>query len=196
MQDGPKIAFVQFWTTSEPEDNPYWDFFRERYGLRVSSDPDFIFASIFGGGIERYAEDCVRIGIIYENVRPDFNVFDYALGFDYLQFEDRYLRLPLWVRAWKSIGLPDRSDERLFDREFCSLVNGNKQMGERIEFMDRLSEYRAVASGGSVANNVGYDIGPGQQNKIAFCRNYKFNIAFENSSTNGYTTEKIGRAHV
>ena len=150
---------------------------------------------MFGGGLEGYAPDCVRVGIIYENVRPDFNTFDYALGFDYLQFEDRYLRLPPWSRAWKSIGPPDRSDERLFDRDFCSLVHGNKQMGgERIEFMNRLSEYRAVASGGSVANNIGYDIGPGQRNKVAFCWSYKFNIAFENSTTNGYTTEKIVNA--
>ena len=31
----------------------------------------------------------------------------------------------------------------------------------------------------------------GVKNKLDFCQKYKFNIAFENSSSPGYTTEKI-----
>ena len=79
------------------------------------------------------------------------------------------------------------------DRDFCSFVVSNsRESEERIRFFHDLSEYRPVASGGKYANNVGGPV----TDKRAFIRNYKFNIAFENSSYPGYTTEKIAEAWV
>ena len=40
-------------------------------------------------------------------------------------------------------------------------------------------------------NNVGGPV----KDKLEFCRGYKFNIAFENSASPGYTTEKIMEAY-
>lgn len=50
-----------------------------------------------------------------------------------------------------------------------------------------LSKYKQVDSGGAYKNNVGGRVA----DKKEFISNYKFNIAFENSAKDGYTTEKI-----
>ena len=38
--------------------------------------------------------DCVRLMFMGENMSPDFTVFDYCIGFDFMEFGDRYFRLP------------------------------------------------------------------------------------------------------
>ncbi|WP_104749076.1 glycosyltransferase family 10 domain-containing protein [Helicobacter cynogastricus] len=40
-----------------------------------------------------------RIAYIGENERIDFNVYDFGIGFDDLEFNDRYLRVPLYYQA-------------------------------------------------------------------------------------------------
>jgi hypothetical protein len=76
---------------------------------------------------------------------------------------------------------------------FCSFVVSNaKESEERINFFHELSKYKQVASGGKYANNVGGPVA----NKRDFISKYLFNIAFENSSFPGYTTEKIAEPWV
>lgn len=50
-----------------------------------------------------------------------------------------------------------------------------------------MSKYKTIASGGRLYNNVGGAVA----DKLDFISRYKFNIAFENSAYDGYTTEKI-----
>jgi hypothetical protein len=70
---------------------------------------------------------------------------------------------------------------------FCSFIFGNGKPQRRNEFFHALSAYKSVDSAGRWMNNMGYTV----DNKIKFLRHYKFNIAFENESSLGYTTEKI-----
>lgn len=46
--------------------------------------------------------------------------------------------------------------------------------------------------GGRVRNNIGFLV----SDKVAFLRNYKFSIAFENESYPGYTTEKLPESFI
>ena len=55
---------------------------------------------------------------------------------------------------------------------------------------DLLSAYRTVSSGGRYRNNVGEPVA----DKLAFQQHHKFDIAFENTSHDGYTTEKLVQA--
>ena len=72
--------------------------------------------------------------------------------------------------------------------DFCSFVVSNPHGNEaRAQFMDELSKYKTVHSGGRWRNNVGGPVA----DKMAFQKTHKFSIAFENACHPGYTTEKI-----
>ena len=65
----------------------------DKFDFEISTNPDYI---ISFEAIPDYLEyDCVRIQCTGENIRPDFNITDYAIGFDFINFDDRYLRWPL-----------------------------------------------------------------------------------------------------
>jgi hypothetical protein len=81
--------------------------------------------------------------------------------------------------------------------KFCSFVvsnAGKKKTQRRVDFFHTLSEYKKVDSGGRYLNNIGGPLAAGSASKIKFLSEYKFNIAFENKSKPGYTTEKIVEA--
>jgi len=173
----------------KPEVAIYLRILRELYDVEISDRPDYV----FDGGIGRdYVNcDCIRIVTVGESYTPDFNFFDYAIGFDDLTFGDRYLRLPLFAAypEFRQLKAPDLSDpSRYLKRGFCSFVVSNDEGDPmRVEFFRRLSKYKPVASGGKLFNNVGGRV----PDKNAFIAQYKFNIAFENSCVPGYTTEKV-----
>lgn len=75
------------------------------------------------------------------------------------------------------------------NRGFCSFVVSNNFCASpmRTIIFEELSKYKFVASGGRYANNIGSPV----KDKFQFLNKYKFNIAFENSAVDGYTTEKL-----
>lgn len=190
-----KIRFLNFSKQRPPEFWPYYNLIAKHYEIDQTGRPDYIIDR--GLPILHYQYgDCVKILFVNENEVPDFNQFDYAVGFDYLSFGDRYIRHPLFARYPTFALLNERrsvTKDDLAKRKFCSFVVSNSDMCDPIrrKFFERLSEYKRVDSGGKYLNNVGGPV----SDKIEFCRNYKFNIAFENSSSLGYTTEKIMEAY-
>ena len=186
-----KIAFTDFWDGFDERDNFFVRRLSGRYELEWSDEPDYLFFSVFGK--RHLAYDCVKIFYTGENQAPDFNLCDYALGFEHLDFGDRYLRLPNWYLYEADAALMERKHlEPTEPREgFCSFVYSNDNASpERNLFFDRLSAYKSVASGGRFRNNTGGPVA----DKQAFLRQYRFSIAFENCSHPGYTTEKIVQA--
>ena len=164
----------------------------QRYNIEISDDPDFLICALTN--FEDLNYNCVKIIRTIENVIPDFNRYDYVMGFDYLTLGDRYLRFPLFA-AYKSYELLKNrasrmpSDEDLINRKFCSFVVSNGEGADPIrdEFFRRLCKYKKVDSGGRHLNNIAGAVA----DKLEFCRGYKFNIAIENSVSPGYTTEKV-----
>lgn len=131
----------------------------------------------------------IRIFLTGENVRPNFNEADFALTHDYIE-NPRHIRLPElrhWLTGWET---KPRNWEVLSKNKtrFCNFMYSNSIAQERITFFRELSKYRRVDSAGKVLNNMegGYI-----ENKSDFLNNYKFTIAFENSSFPGYSTEKL-----
>lgn len=188
-----RIAFCDFWNDFNTHDNFIINSLK-RIAVKIdivepNQDPDFLFYSIFGYE-NLYYRDCIRIYYTGENDIPDFNKCDYAISFQHLTLGDRHLRLPiysLWpsfqtLRSGTTKPIPE-------NREFCSFVVSNNWCASnlRTEIFEKLSKYKQVASGGRYANNIGGPVA----DKIEFLRNYKFNIAFENSCIDGYTTEKL-----
>ena len=161
----------------------------KKYDVEVSDDPDYLIYSIFGYENLQY-DSCVKIFYVGENITPDFNLCDYAIGFDLMEFGDRYMRLPYYVLYdIEKLATPKIIDpETVLNRKFCSFVVSNANASpERNRFFHLLSEYKKVDSGGRFENNIGGPV----ENKREFISQYKFNIAFENSMRDGYTTEKI-----
>ncbi len=195
MKKTIKINYMDFGRYSDPEKEFFTPFLRQKYNVVISDKPDYIFYTL--GGNTHHNFPGIRIFWTGENVVPNFNYSDYALGFQHMTFEDRYHRLPLWRMCLpdlkkalqKSIG---RSDEELLQRGFCATVISNARQtdGRREEAFTKLSAYKPVASGGRWQNNVGGPI----KDKITFQSQYKFALAFENTYAPGYTTEKILQA--
>lgn len=173
---------------------------KERYEVMESDTPDFAFFRCEGQN-DCVDYDCVRIILIGENQRPNFNLFDYAAGFDKMQFEDRYLYLPLYATGLyrEDLELALKKHLRgesyfLSKKKFCNMVVSNIRDASkrRIEFFQKLCNYKRVDSGGRAYNNL--PTGKPVEDKRNFQEDYKFSIAFENSTYKGYATEKIVQA--
>jgi hypothetical protein len=201
-----RIHFCDFSSDFVPEDDFFYALLSRRH--RVVLDcrrPDYLIYSCYGYEFLNY--DCPRIFYTAENLRPDFNLCDYAIGFDYLTFGDRYCRFPNYARYGKQFESLVR--KRIFcraelgqKRGFCNFVYSNSFADPtRDRFFRLLSEYKRVDSPGRHLNNMPSEAGDRhgadwRLSKVEFQRNYKFSIAFENSSAPGYTTEKIMHAFI
>lgn len=191
--DSISIGFSDFWPGFDVSDNFFIDILSKKFNVKINNnDPDFMFCSIFGDKSLKFS--CTKILFMGENATPDFNIFDYALSFDWINFDDRYFRLPLY-RLYMTDEDRVLHDADFFAAEyakktmFCNFLYSNNRCAHllREHFFDLLSEYKKVDSGGNVRNNIGYRI----DNKLAWQRGYKFSIAFENSLKFGYSTEKL-----
>lgn len=178
-------------------DDRITSYFRKMIGrhYRLAVDPQNPEFLIVGTARLRKGEqahfdypNAVKIFFTGENVVPDFNLFDYAMGFHYLTFGDRYMRYPLWLLY---LSLMDETPLAVQEgeRKFCNFVYSNNLHSDPVrgELFNLIDGYKAVDSGGSFRNNLGYRVG----DKLDFIRGYKFTIAVENSSVPGYTTEKL-----
>lgn len=196
------IRYTDFWDYFEPENFLFTELLSRHFDVTILPDdspeaPDLLFFSGFG---ERHLDyfDSVKVFYTGENLIPDFNLCDYGIGFAYLDFGERYLRFPLYPTYDCYPPLLQNSfyaipkERALETRPFCSLVVSNHQKRDPIffQFEERLDQYKPIAYGGLYRNNVGGAV----EDKIDFIARYKFNIAFENSTSDGYTTEKIMEA--
>ena len=203
-----KIGFVDFWPEYEPENSYIISVLRKHFNVEIidtsNSDArnqvEYLFYSCFS---QKFLDfDCIRIFFTGENLIPDFNLCDYAIGFENMVIGDRYFRDPLWYeyirchRKFRCDLLPDKltmriSTEDIGQKKFCGMVVSNGVNADifREDFFHRLSDYKKVDSGGRFLNNIG--LPKGVEDKISFLRDYKFSLAFENVSHEGYCTEKI-----
>jgi len=184
-----KLDFCDFWPDHRKTDNYFYNLLSTQYDIVICDSPDFLICSCFGKDYLRY--NCIRIFYTGENIRPNFVEYDYAFSFDYLNNPDNY-RLPLYALysdPRKLIKPEDFNVDAIMKEKtkFCSFVVSNPNGKIRNEFFFKLSQYKKVDSAGRLFNNVGGPV----KDKYAFMKMYKFNIAFENSSHEGYSTEKI-----
>ncbi len=171
----------------------------------VDQDPDYVIHSVFGYEFLRH-ERAIRIAFIGENVRPDFNLSDYAFGYDWLQFGDRYQRAPnfllypSWQLLWQDSESKAAHAAKIRPPGFCAFLYSNTQAQPmRDQLLDRLAEIAPVDSAGGHRRNMAalavkaYACG-WEGAALEWFRQYRFVISVENSSTPGYTTEKIVQA--
>jgi len=191
-----RIDFCDFWPGFNKVNNFFYNTLRERFDVEICDSPDFLIYADPGQHVHR-VHNCVKIYFGLETFLPDWSECDYALTCHYLD-DPRHLRLPYYVLGVNPIKLVkgDENWEALLaaKKKFCAFVVSNihpVKTKKRIEFFQRLTKVKKVDSAGTALNNVGFVLPPGADQKQRFLKEYKFNIAFENSAVPGYTTEKI-----
>lgn len=197
MKKHIKVKMIDYgWPGFRPEGEYIYRLLSDMYDVELCDDPDYLIDGCFGFEDLDYPHRCVRILTNGENFVADFNRFDYMVGHDHITFGDRYLRMPHFTNYGEFDSVRQRSagkasslsDEELLNRKFCSFVISNFNGDPfRMAFFERLCKYKKVDSGGRHLNNIGGPVA----DKLDFCRQYKFNIAFENSASPGYVTEKV-----
>lgn len=190
-----RIWFEDFWPGFNIYNNNFIQILQRYYRIELDSEaPEYIFSSVFGNRALLY--EGIRIIFTGENCIPDFNVYDYVIGFEYIEYEDRYLRWPLY-KLYDSYEEAKKKHfqynlEDFMKREFCCRVVSNGKRADifREEIFEKINKIKPVMSGGKCKNNL--KVGQPVKNKKEFLQKYKFNLAIENSfSHTGYTTEKI-----
>lgn len=168
---------------------------RKHYNVEISDSPDYVFYNVDGKNYYKY--DGIRIFVTIEAIFPDFNLCDYAIGFEYLDFRDRYFRFPNYLFYPDAVARMQEKHRCVAQdaakRKFCSFVYSNDRAeAVRKELFEKLSEYKQVDSGGRYLNNL--PDGQPVEDKYEFEKQYKFSIACENASYPGYHTEKLVEA--
>ena len=183
-----KLHFSDFYPGFDPKSNFFFDLLSTKYDIELTQKADFLIYSNFGSEHEKFKG--TKIFYTGENLRAKFDQCDFAFTFDYLDNENHY-RLPLYALYDGFYDITSSKINKVYDRihksGFCNFVYSNPDAPVRNEFYERLSKYKKVDSGGRHNNNIGGPV----DDKLAFIKNYKFTIAFENASYPGYTTEKL-----
>ena len=216
-----KINFTDFWPNFKKDDNYFYHLLNSKYDVVIDEeDPDLVFFSVSGSGVERYfGHRSKKIFYTGENCRPNFDgedcvrsrqysvrKCDFALTFDYLD-DPRNYRLPEWVihMDWFNTGNDPTRDpsypvpvEHFTGRNttpksrFCAFLY-SRDVGDRCRILDIIQQYKKADCAGKVRHNTDYWVeGRGDQiQKVDFVSTCKFTIAAENSKHTGYVTEKI-----
>ena len=83
MQNKPtiKIKTVDVFNGFNPHFHYIYQMLSNHYNLVECDEPDFLICSCFNGEYLKY-KNCVKIFFTDENVIPNFNEYDYAIGYD------------------------------------------------------------------------------------------------------------------
>ena len=200
--DKLKIAYADFWPEWK-EENFIEPILAKYYNIVIDNNkPDILFHSTYAGMTQTPKYKCRKILYTGENVKPEQIKSDYSISFE-PQSETNY-RLPLWqtflvLKPWLKEKLYNKVQfkENEFKR-FCSFIVSNPSNFIRNSVFTSLSTYRQVHSYGRYATN-NLELQQASKGrywrdaKLDFFNNvpHKFNIAFENSPSRWYVTEKI-----
>lgn len=144
------IGFTDFWQGFVPENEWLVDILRKHFEVEIidtrnpnkKKEVEYLF---FSGFSQNYLDfDCIRIFYTGENLIPDFNLCDYAIGFEKLTIGDRYFADPIWyrfIRNYKRRLVLDKykniKGKDITNKKFCAMVvsNGNDADSFRTDFL-------------------------------------------------------------
>ena len=190
MKKKIKIDFSDFWGGFDKTNNYFFNLLKEEYDVEISNNPDYLFFSVFGNQHQNYR--CTKIFYTGENIAPPLGQYQWSFSFEYSD-DSRNYRLPhyLLYDGYYELVRDKVIEKSMVNRKFCNFVASNGNCQERNQFVQQLSKYKKVDSGGRWMNNIGYAV----DDKLKFQSEYKFSIAFENNAYRpqhpGYTTEKV-----
>ena len=199
-----KLKFCNFWSSFDERNNLFYNLLKRHFDIDISENPDFVFCSNRGKLFEYMKYDCPRIMFMGESLSPDWSCIDYCLGFDYMDFGDRFFRLTygLYFDDAKPF-LPEilsreQAENILKGKQyFCNFIyRTSSPNGIRDEMFNALNSYKHVVSPGLYMNNVENTTsvkGITYPELNEYISQSKFTIAGESFSFPGIVTEKIVR---
>jgi hypothetical protein len=154
------------------------------------ADADLLIYSDFGE--KHWGFKGLKVYVTGENMLPDFGQCDLAFTPFESADEPRAVRLPYYAQALPGLGSlvrPTGYDARAYleRKKFCSFVASNPRGPERNSFFRALNRRRPVDSAGRHFNTTGTRL----RCKQTFLLDYRMNLAFENTRSQGYVTEKL-----
>jgi hypothetical protein len=170
---------------------------KDKYTFELVQDnPDYLLFSFYGlNHRDNKYSKAIKIAVYEEGFIPSFNEEDYTFGVAHIFYLDRYFRKATLLAY---LGDLKNKDFRKVRREvlkgkkrekFCAAVFSHERNEDhfREKFVVELSKYKKVDLGGEINNTVGYNV----TNPVEFFSSYKFSIAFEKNSGDGYATGHI-----
>ena len=172
----------------------------DNFNFEFTNDkPDYLIYDIFNCDfLDSNYNNSIKIAFYTENQIPDFNKADYAIGFQNINYLDRYFRKTtlIWKLENNFLNIKNKDFKKKRNKalkkkrnNFCAAVISNSMFtdGFRMKFINELSKYKKIDMGGNFNNNIGGPV----KNKVKFLSSYKFSIAMENTEGQGYISEKI-----
>ena len=210
-----RISYINFWV--DPKNDKYFtNFISENIGpvqlVGVNEYPDILIASCFGD-INRVLNTRAKKKMFYYGENLDryapynddqllYETFDLVVGF---KSSNGHIRFPLWLIYYPYYNY-NANDNILkyvqaeYDRNmqnektiFATHVARHDRSGIRSFICDEVEKHGKVIYPGDFRNNTD-KIGLSSKHKIECISPSKFNICPENSSFEGYCTEKIFQA--
>ena len=154
----------------------------------------------------------------YNNDKLLENIFDLIIGFRYTNLDKKILRFPLWLMYYNFYTIDTNTTaytttdntniinyiENKYKQNknknksiFATLISSHDRGGQRTKICNGLSKHESsqgkIMCAGNFNNNTS-KIGPYCQDKINYISQGIYNICPENSSYEGYFTEKIFQA--
>lgn len=212
------IAYINFW--NDPTNDDYFTrFIEENMGavkkVNVNDCPDILIASCMGN-INNVKNKNAKCKLFYygENLDryPPYNndkllseTFDLIVGFKHTDLSKKQIRFPLWLMYYKYYKynqnnnvltyIQNKYNENIKKQKdiFGTVIARHDRGGQRTLIYNELSKYGSIKSPGMFKNNEPL-IGMKLVDKLNYISRGLYNICPENSTYEGYFTEKIFQA--
>ena len=179
---------------------------KEEFNFEYTDNPDYLFVGDQNIDFDYLNKNCVLIFYTNENMHPNFELYDYCIGYNKeLSFGDRYcFYLPVFFsiqdflpKNLKITKLSREEAHRILKEKdlFCDFIyNHDNDNFTRKHYLDLLNSYKSVSVGGRLYNpsrsskKRNYDY----VDKMSLQKRCKFSIVVESCEfSGGLITEKI-----
>jgi len=215
------LSYVNFWK-DPTNDNYFTQFINKNIDnfqiVNYNNNPDILIASVFGGinivqnskakcKIFYYGENLDRYSP-YNNEKLLLDTFDLVVGFKYTNLEKKQIRFPLWLMYYKFYNYKPEHNiidyienkykkniKKEYKTVFTTLIARHDRGGQRTKIYNEIvnNNYGSVMCPSNLKKNTNA-IGNTTEDKINYISKSVYNICPENSTFEGYFTEKIIQA--
>ena len=197
------------WSCQDFTLNYWYKTIKEIVPIELDKNPKFVFVNCTSDSLRdfylNWRDKAISIFMGLEAIAPNFNDFDFALGFDPISYSDRYLRLNIaykyrdyfpGVVDTRSMSMISLQNSRLPRTRFCDFIYSNWDAHPTRDFFYKeINGKQFVHSYGEHLKNsilpesaINLDW---KSQSIEIRKLHKFSLCFENTLHIGYTSEKI-----